>query len=489
MVDLGGDVRANPKLSGTRNNVFGIQTGVAISFLVKRRLQKAETHACAVHYVRRPEMDTAEDKLSWLEQTQLSRLPMESVRPDKKANWINHTDNDFDEHIASIDKKTKHSSKVSQKGSIFRLFSLGVVTARDDWVYDFEKELLERKVKALIGAYNADMKKWAAMKKRDKRIEDLDASIKWSRAVKNDLQNNVEYKFDRKNIIEATYRPFVKSYLYFEKHLNEMQYQLGAIFSGEPNPTIAFLSVDSSNPLAVLAVNQHFDYCLLKKGNGGTQSLPRWRYEGEGRRVDNISDWALMQFRLRYDAGKKGSRQISKDAVFHYVYGVLHDPVYREKYAQNLKREFPRIPFYADFWKWAESGEKMMALHIDYEVVKPWNLKRVEAADEKSAQISFSPKPVLKADRDNGVIILDSKTKLTGIPDAAWGYQLANRSALEWILDQYKEWTPKDPTIRAKFNTYRFADHKEKVIDLLTRVTRVSVETMEIVEAMKSVKR
>ena len=75
------------------------------------------------------------------------------------------------------------------------------------------------------------------------------------------------------------------------------------------------------------------------------------------------------------------------------------------------------------------------------------------------------------------------------MPLEAWTYKLANRSALEWILDQYKEKTPKDPTIREKFNTYRFADHKEKVIDLLKRVTRVSVETMKIVEAMRAEKR
>lgn len=246
IVDLGGDVRANPKLSGTKNNVFGIQTGVAISFLVRRRDSAGQ---CRIFYARRPEMDTKEDKLEFLNNAQLSSLEMEQVRPDATANWINQTDNDFGTLIASADKKAKLSKKPAPKGSVFRLFSLGVVTARDDWVYDFEKKSLEKKVKALIGTYNADMKKWSALKKRDKRIEDLDASIKWSRAVKNDLQNGLEYKFGRQHIIQATYRPFVKSYLYFEKHLNEMQYQLGSIFANEPNPTITFLSVDSSNKL------------------------------------------------------------------------------------------------------------------------------------------------------------------------------------------------------------------------------------------------
>jgi predicted helicase len=184
-----------------------------------------------------------------------------------------------------------------------------------------------------------------------------------------------------------------------------------------------------------------------------------------------------------------GPRAITKDAIFHYVYGVLHDPLYREKYAQNLKREFPRIPFYADFWRWADWGAALMALHIGYEKVEPWPLERVDIRDERAAAAGQKPKAILKADYDHGIIRLDSETQLSGVPPQAWSYRLGNRSALEWILDQYKEKTPKDPTIREKFNTYRLADYKEKVIDLLRRVTRVSVETMAIVEAMRAVPR
>jgi predicted helicase len=180
---------------------------------------------------------------------------------------------------------------------------------------------------------------------------------------------------------------------------------------------------------------------------------------------------------------------ITRDAIFHYVYGVLHDPVYREKYAQNLKREFPRIPFYADFWLWAGWGERLMALHVGYESVAPWPLQRTDTIDKKARAAAQTPKVGLKSDHDNGIISLDSETQLSGVPKAAWDYRLGNRCALDWILDQHKEKKPKDPTIREKFNTYRFADHKEKVIDLLGRVTRVSVETMEIVEAMRALPR
>jgi predicted helicase len=130
-----------------------------------------------------------------------------------------------------------------------------------------------------------------------------------------------------------------------------------------------------------------------------------------------------------------------------------------------------------------------MKLHIGYENVEPWPLERIDTPDEKARKAGLAPKAVLRADKGTGNIRLDSETQLTGVPEAAWTYRLGNRSALEWILDQYKEKTPKDPTIREKFNTYRFADHKEKVIDLLKRVTRVSVETMKIVEAMKAEKR
>jgi predicted helicase len=185
--------------------------------------------------------------------------------------------------------------------------------------------------------------------------------------------------------------------------------------------------------------------------------------------------------------GEKGL--ITKDAIFHYVYAVLHDPIYRDKYAQNLKREFPRIPFYSNFWRWAGWGEKLMALHIGYESVEPWPLGRLDTPDVKAVAAGQNPKPILRADAEHGMIVLDSETQLSDVPRGAWTYRLGNRSALEWILDQHKEKTPKDPTIREKFNTYRFADYKEKVVDLLKRVTRVSVETMAIVEAMRAAPR
>ena len=163
---------------------------------------------------------------------------------------------------------------------------------------------------------------------------------------------------------------------------------------------------------------------------------------------------------------------------FAYTYAVLHNPAYRHEYAVDLLREFPRLPLYRDFHHWAEMGQKLLDLHIGFESAEPYPLERHdrEEVDPKRA--------ILRADKSRGTITLDERTTLSGVPEKAWAYRLGNRSALEWVLDQYKERKPRDPTIREKFNTYRFSDHKERVIDLLRRVCTVSVATIEVVDSM-----
>lgn len=196
-------------------------------------------------------------------------------------------------------------------------------------------------------------------------------------------------------------------------------------------------------------------------------------------REENITDWALAQFQKHYK-----DKKITKPDIFHYVYAVLHHPAYRAKYEINLKREFPRIPFYEDFWQWAKWGERLMELHLGYEGVEAWPLERVDKTSDVSKTSEVSPMPRLIARKDTGIIEIDSVTTLRGVPPEAWDYRLGTYSALEWVLERYKEKKPKDPTIAEKFNNYRFADYKEQVIELLGKVCRVSVETMKIVKEM-----
>jgi predicted helicase len=175
----------------------------------------------------------------------------------------------------------------------------------------------------------------------------LDKTIKWTRAVKKDVVAGRRYKLDSEAIQFSYYRPFVKWLLYFNKQLNEMVYQVPQIFGAECGSNLAFaFSAEERSEFGAIA----FDVIPNKDifMPSAAQVLARYRY-ANGTRLDNITDWALEQFRVHYEKGKKSKRAIDKDAIFHYTYSVLLDPVYREKYALNLKREFPRIPFYADF--------------------------------------------------------------------------------------------------------------------------------------------
>jgi predicted helicase len=192
------------------------------------------------------------------------------------------------------------------------------------------------------------------------------------------------------------------------------------------------------------------------------------------------------------DVAEEGTapRPIAKEDIFAYVYAVLHHPAYREKYAINLKREFPRLPFYPDFWRWAAWGRRLLELHLHYETVAPFPLQRVDRGAalqrvERGAATLRAPVAArLLARREEGVIEVDTLTTLRGVPAEAWDYRLGTYSALEWVLERYKERAPKDPTIRARFNSYRFAAHKEEVIALLGRVCAVSVATMRLIAEM-----
>ena len=478
IVDLGGDVRENPKLSGTTHNVFGIQTGAAISFLVRRH----RTQGCRIFYSRRPEMETAEEKLAFLGNAKLETAEREEIKPDPKNNWINQTHNDFDSLLPVLDKTTKAAKSKRSERAIFKLFSRGVSTQRDEWVYDFSSKALEAKMKFLVEQYERER---VTGKHETKDL------IKWDRELDKYLNRGVEKHFDTEAIVPSLYRPFCKQWFYFDRHFNGMVYQWASILptQTDTNRLILYTQPGSKKPFMVGSAETVCDLHFVGAA-AGSECLPLYRYDDAGNRTDNITDWALDQFKKQYQHGRaKQSRSITKEAIFHYVYGVLHDPAYREKYAQNLKREFPRIPFYAEFWQWVDWGKELMDLHIGYEQVARATLKRIDISDEKSRNAGVAPKAILKADKEADSIVLDSETTLSGIPRESWTYTLGNRSALEWILDQYKENKPKDPTIREKFDTYRFADYKEKVIDLLMRVTTVSVRTVDIVNSMKKATR
>jgi predicted helicase len=520
VVDLGGDVRANPKLSGTKHNVFGIQTGVAICFMVKKKHGKKDKQPAKIKYIRRPEMEVADDKLAFLAASSLETLELESITPSKRGNWINQVENVWDDLLPIATKSEKAGQKGANDRAIFRIFSLGVSTNRDEWLYDFSNSVLGRKSAYLVDKYDEGLRNGGV----------LSTQIKTSRNLKRRLEAGRFEKYNISNISISNYRPFAKKFLYRSELFIDESGSVTEIapFENSLTETNASLMVCGHAQIP-FTVHSAIGVSDAGYASRATKMLPRHRYTKSCEKIDNITDWALNKFRKHYgkissssfrgggaepetqsgevsvlDSGsafhasrndegedeantKTTKRAITKDDIFHYCYAVLHDPIYRETYAINLKREFPRIPYYPNFAKWVAWGEALMNLHINYEEVEPFPLERLDE-ENKRAEGSV-PKAMLKSDHENGTIRLDADTQLTGVPEAAWRYKLGNRTAIDWVLDQHKEKKPRDPTIREKFNTYRFADYKEKVIDLLGRVTQVSVETVSITEAMSSLDR
>ncbi|GAB4035432.1 hypothetical protein GCM10028774_24790 [Spirosoma jeollabukense] len=481
IIDTKSDVRANPKISGTKNNVFGIQTGVAIMFLIKQTKERGQK--CQIRYTSMLDEWTRKEKLSWFDEHHLKEIDFDFIIPDAKQNWINQSENDFETLLPIIDKRAKGKGTAQ---SVFKLFTSGIKTQRDEWVYDFNKEALSKRMAFFIDVYNLTLNKLNFENKFD---------IKWDRELEGYLKRRVSKKFEKNKIITSLYRPFIKQHFYFDKHFNGMTYQWIDIYSSNQiNYFIAFNTVGNNKDFHCLGTDKIIDL----HATGDSQCLPLYRYDGNGNRLDNITDWGLQQFIVNYK-----DDSITKEAIFHYTYAVLHHPEYRTKYGLNLKREFPRLPFYTNFDQWVIWGKALMDLHIKYETVTPYALERREGKPGPQQPTLFSlpipktqlpqadtplagklPKVYLKTDKSAGAIIIDELTTLTGVPAIAWEYKLGNRSALEWVLDQYKEKKPSDPTIAAKFNTYRFADYKEHVIDLLQRVCTVSVETMKVIDQM-----
>jgi predicted helicase len=461
------DTKGNARTSGERRrkeggNVFSdeIRVGIAVYFLVRNE----HAEGFKVYYNSIKDYTDAEDKKKYFSSHKFRDLGFTHFKPDKNGNWINQADNDFDSLLPLVDKDVK-----AGKGeeAVFKLFSRGVATQRDEWVYDFSQNALEEKVKFLVGIYQKTLKDSNYTNKNQ---------IKWDRELTKYLDKRINKNFQPQQIIKSLYRPYNQQYLYFDKHFNGMTYQWFNIYNNSDleNKYIALSGIGSSKYFHCLSSNLLIGLDTIEK----TQCLPLYRYDKEGKRIDNITDWGLKQIQSHYQ-----DKTITKIDIFHYTYAVLHNPEYRKKYELNLKRDFPRLPFYENFAQWVNWGKQLMELHINYETVAPYNLTRV---DIPLKDYQKTPKPKLKADKTKGNIILDDVTTLQSIPSQAWEYMLGNRCALEWILDQYKEKKPKDPTIAEKFNTYRFADYKEQVIDLLMRVCTVSVETMKIINLMSS---
>ena len=459
VLDLGSDVRRNPKISGTTHNVFGIQTGVAIAFFVR---EKAKLGRCDIHYARREDAEPATEKLDYLREATLDRVEFGGIMPDAKSYWLGQSNSGLEQLLALASRESKVSSNADERPSVFRMHSMAVATNRDLWVYDFDVGNLRAKAMFFADTYNDLL---------DRGDASYPTVIKWSRDLRNEFQRRRRILYNEANRIQSLYRPYVLKHHLADFTMNDVltrnHYTMFGHDLGQANTVVNFCV--NGKAFYALATDRLVDLHFT----GDTQCLPLYRYTVDGERVSNITEWGLQHFREHYD-----DDSISAEDIFAYTYAMLHDPAYRQRYEVDLRREFPRVYFQKDFTWWTQQGRELLDLHLGFETHEPWPLERQDKA-------GVEPKrALLRADKEKGVIRLDDQTSLSGIPPEAWEYQLGSRSALEWVLDQYKERTPRDPTIRERFNTYRFADYKEHVIDLLGRICAVSTFTTTIVNEL-----
>ena len=479
VLDLGSDVRRNPKISGTMHNVFGIQTGVAIGFFVR---DKSRTGQCNIHYAHREDAETAADKLIYLREADMQDIDFDRVTPDEFGQWLGQSIRryEFQRLMPLANRETKFAKAADEERAVFRLFTNAVKSNRDDWVYDFTIANLRNKALFFADTYNH------ALENRD---ETFNPVIKWSRDLRNEFQRGRRVVYNDDNRIQSLYRPFVVKHHFVDFTMNDVltknHYEMFGPDLKQPNKVINFCV--NGKDFYVMATDKPTDFHFT----GDTQCLPLYRYTADGERVSNITEWAVREIneQRRQDWGEGYCREvfgesgITAEDIFAYTYGVLHDESYRHDYRADLMREFPRLPLYHDFDIWLQCGRELLNLHLGFEAAEPYPLERREK-ESPSIGSGRTGKVILRADKKRGVITLDEQTALAGVPADAWRYQLGSRSALEWVLDQYKERKPRDPTIRERFNAYRFADHKEQVIDLLQRVCTVSMGTMDVVDDM-----
>ncbi len=505
ILDLGGNVRKNPKLSGTTHNVFGIQVGVSINFFVKKSAKRTDSESVPktskIFYARVDEFWRKEEKYHYLDTKEHHQnIDWERITPDNRHTWLTEgLHPEFDTFIPIGTKEAK-AVKGAAVGVIFKNYSRGINTSRDTWVYNFNRNRLDTNVQQMSQIYNAEVARWSQRTNRDANLDDFVLSdhtkISWSEALKRNLQRGKIADFSKENVRTSLYRPFTKSHLYFDRTLIERVYVFPSIL-----PT---LETETENRLICLTAfgSKKSFHCLMTKQltdvhlTGDSQCFPFYTYAEDGtNRQENITDWALAHFRTHYN-----DDTISKWDIFHYTYGLLHHPNYREKYQANFKRDLPHIPpslasnppisplirgagVASDFWGFAKTGEQLADLHVNYESVPKYDkLKYIEAL---GMPIDWRVEK-MRLSKDKTQLKYNDYLTLDGIPAEVYDYRLGNRSALEWVVDQYRVKTDKRSGI---VNDPNRVDQPRYIVDLIGRVITVSLKTVEIVRKLPALVR
>ena len=328
VLDLGGNVRKNPKLSGTTHNVFGIQVGVSINFLVKRT---GKSNSLAkIFFARVDENWRKEQKYRYLyKKEQYGNVDWKKIVPDKRQTWLTEGIHVEFETFIPLGSRESKVARGEAEDVIFKVYSRGVSTGRDAWAYNFDNETLIANMNRTIDTFNEQVFRWGRRENQGADVDNFvvydDEEISWSRDLKAKLRRSRFAEFAEQKVRKSLYRPFTKSHLFFDRTMDDMLYVFPSIFPTLETHTENRVIIVSDHgfraEFSTLMTNLVPDLHTLAAVDG-FQCFPFYTYDEDGsNRRENITDWALDRFRAHY-----GDDTITKWDIFHYVYGLLHHP-------------------------------------------------------------------------------------------------------------------------------------------------------------------
>ena len=385
----------------------------------------------------------------------------------------------------------------------------------------------------------------------DRIVRDHSSNMHWDPQLLSNLAKRKSVSFSVRNVNKVHYRPFVRQYCYVEPVFAQRKGQMDSIFPmpGGENRAICVPGIGSMKPFSVLAVDSMPDLELISKGQcfpryryhapssvqdqsghrskllthgipidhapssiQGRSGAPQAQAPGNGgrhrhqtpsgahgqapagvqdqlpglpdglQRFDNITDIALGKFRTHYQ-----DPSITKDAIFDYVYGLLHAPDYRQRFANDLSKALPRIPLAPDFHAFAEAGGELMALHLGYETCPehPLELRFMGDGAPEPRHFRIGARKMRFADADKSELVLNDHLRLTGIPQQAHHYEVNGRTPLEWLIDRYRIVQDKQSGITNDPNAW--FDRPQDLIPTFRRIVHLSVATTRIIAQLPTI--
>ena len=430
------------------------------------------------------------------------RFAMEQC--DAHGDWLNQRDDSFSRFIEIGDKK-------NPRNALFKLYSSGLKTARDAWVYGSSIDRIKENIDRMFATYNQQAKEFDSDSSDFEFVRD-DKLIHWNRTLENFFKRGVRnLSFESHSLYRSIYRPFFPQHCYFNKYANDMTYQIPLLFPSNEMENLAICSSGVDN--LVICINQNAkdagqialmtDHVADLHFNGDTQCFPRWLPGEQDKAAEDALDFgepsempsgfsseALPHFQAAYPG-----KSISEDDLFYYIYGILHSEDYRTRYANNLMKELPRIPrvaTYEQFKVFVEAGQELARLHVHFEDVAPYAGVKIEytRAGQPSYRVTQMKWGKIKgktgnAAKDKTTLIYNDWITVKNIPLEAQEYVVNKKSALDWVVERACVSIDKASGIVNDFNDYAAEMGSERYpLDLFLKIITVSLETMKIVRAL-----